>query len=112
MTISGFYKSDVDPNMYLKVEKNEPVILLLYVDDLFLTCVEYPIFLCKRKLDFEFDIKDLGLMHYYLGLQAWHKPNEIFLSQGNILKLIPTPMVRNLRKLRDSESNFVDSSMY
>ena len=32
-----FTKSKVDPNLYLKVMDNEPVILLLYVDDLFLT---------------------------------------------------------------------------
>ena len=33
----GFSKSKVDPNLYLKVLDDEPVILLLYVDDLFLT---------------------------------------------------------------------------
>ena len=33
----GFTKSKVDPNLYLKIVEDEPVILLLYVDDLFLT---------------------------------------------------------------------------
>jgi hypothetical protein len=33
----GFMKSSVDPNLYFKVEDDGPVILLLYVDDLFLT---------------------------------------------------------------------------
>jgi hypothetical protein len=33
----GFSKSHVDPNIYYKVVKNALVILLLYVDDLFLT---------------------------------------------------------------------------
>ena len=32
----GFTKSKADPNLYLKVVKDEPFILLLYVDDLFL----------------------------------------------------------------------------
>jgi hypothetical protein len=32
----GFTKSDVDPNLYYKVEKGSPLILALYVDDLFL----------------------------------------------------------------------------
>ena len=36
-TSMGFAKSKVDPNLYLKVVKDEPGILLLYVDDLFLT---------------------------------------------------------------------------
>ena len=32
-----FTKSKVDPNLYMKVIDDEPIILLLYVDDLFLT---------------------------------------------------------------------------
>ena len=31
----GFTKSKADPNLYLKVVEDEPVIFLLYVDDLF-----------------------------------------------------------------------------
>ena len=33
----GFTKSKVDSNLYFKVEGEIPVMLLLYVDDLFLT---------------------------------------------------------------------------
>jgi hypothetical protein len=48
-------------------------ILLLYVDDLFLTGVETLIIPCKKELAYEFNMKNLGLMHYYLGLEVWHK---------------------------------------
>ena len=37
LSIMGFTKSKADPNIYLKVVEDEPIILLLYVDDLFLT---------------------------------------------------------------------------
>ena len=37
LTRLGFSKSHADPNLYYKVVNNAPVILLLYVDDLFLT---------------------------------------------------------------------------
>ena len=37
LTILGFTKSKDDPNLYFKVMDDELVILLLYVDDLFLT---------------------------------------------------------------------------
>jgi hypothetical protein len=37
LKIHGFQKSDVDTNMYFKVRGNQIVILILYVDDLFLT---------------------------------------------------------------------------
>ena len=33
----GFTRSNVDPNLYFKVQREKPLILVLYVDDLFLT---------------------------------------------------------------------------
>jgi hypothetical protein len=50
---------------------NEPVILLLYVDDLFLTGEEKLSAECKQRLVTEFEMKDLGPMHYFLGLEVW-----------------------------------------
>jgi hypothetical protein len=67
----GFTKSKVDSNLYFKVMNDEPVILLLYVDDLFLIGEENLITECKKKLASEFEMKDLGLMHYFLGLEVW-----------------------------------------
>ena len=64
----GFTKSNADPKLYFKVEDDGRMILLLYVDDLFLTGVEKLIIDCKRKLIAEFEMKDLGLMHYFLSL--------------------------------------------
>ena len=37
LTTLGFTKSKADPKLYFKVIDDEPIILLLYVDDLFLT---------------------------------------------------------------------------
>jgi transposase InsO family protein len=65
LTRLGFSKSHADPNLYYKVVDNAPVILLLYVDDLFITSEESLIIQCKKELAYEFDMKDLGLMHYY-----------------------------------------------
>jgi hypothetical protein len=50
LTSLGFTKSKVDSNLYFKVMNDEPVILLLYVDDLFLTGEEKLITECKKKL--------------------------------------------------------------
>ena len=47
------------------------MILLLYVDDLFLTGEDNPINKCKKKLAVEFEMKNLGMMHYFLGLKVW-----------------------------------------
>jgi hypothetical protein len=74
LTSLGFTKSKVDSNLYFKVMNDEPVILLLYVDDLFLTGEENLITECKKRLTLEFEMKDLGLMHYFLGLEVWQSP--------------------------------------
>ena len=46
-----FTKRKIDSNLYYKVVDQGPMILLLYVDDLFLTSEEKLIVNCKRKLD-------------------------------------------------------------
>ena len=73
----GFIKSDVDPNLYYLMMENEPLILVLYVDDLFLIGSSGLIKNCKKKLEAEFDMKDMGLRHYFLGLEVWQKNGEI-----------------------------------
>jgi hypothetical protein len=91
---------------------------------LFLTGAKPLILQCKRELAFEFDMKDLFLVHYYLGLEVWQKPGEIFLGQGKYAvkilqrfgmmncKSMVTPMVTNLKKSRDTDSAPVDASTY
>lgn len=68
--------------MYYKVADGDQVILPMYVDDLFLTGEEKLILDSKRKLAAEFEMKVLGMMHYFLGLEVWQKPSEIMFSQG------------------------------
>jgi hypothetical protein len=120
----GFSKSHADPNLYYKVINNALVILLLYVNDLFLTCEESLIIQCKKELDFEFNMKDLGLMHYYLGQEVWQKRGEVFLGQEKYAvkilqkfgmmdcKSMDTPMTTDIIKLRDLDSDPIDSSLY
>ena len=113
----GFTKSDADPNLYYKIENNEPLILVLYVDDLFLAGNQKLTEWCKKKLASKFEMKDLGLMHYFLGLEVWQRQKEIFPSQGkytiDILKRfgmldcksMATPMDANFKKMKQSTSN-------
>ena len=61
---------------------DEPVILLLYVDDILLTRNEKEIAESKKKLAENFEMKDIGLMHYFLGLEVWKIPEGIFLNHG------------------------------
>jgi hypothetical protein len=122
----GFNKSVVDPNLYYHIIGDECLILVLYVDDLFLTGSKSLIVECKRALTYEFEMKDLGMMHYFLGLEVWQRTDYIFLGQGKytieILKKfrmtdyrsMPTPMVMNLKKMNEasSESDEIDPHLY
>jgi len=65
------------------------LVLVLSIDDLFLIGSEPLIIECKRELTFEFEMKNLGLMNYFLGLEVWKTPGKIFLSQGKyVVKLL------------------------
>jgi len=66
----GFTRSEADLNLYFNIENDRPLILVLYVDDLFLIGAKCLIHQGKRELDFEFEMKDLGLMQYFLGLDV------------------------------------------
>ena len=78
----GFTKSKADSNPYYKVEEGNSVILLLYVDELFVTGVDGLIVDTKKFLATKFEMKDLGMMHYFLGMEVWHNTNGISLGQG------------------------------
>jgi hypothetical protein len=120
----GFTKSEADPNLYYKVEDGFPLILVLYVDDRFLIGNEKIIDGCKRDITSKFEMKDLGLMNYFFGLEVWHRSDEIFLSQGKYTikilkkfrmmdyKSMNTPMMINLKLLSDKSSYLVNPTMY
>ena len=77
----GFQRSEADHNLYV-LTGEVPLILVLYVDDLFLIGDAKLIGDCKSNLAVEFEMKDLGLMHYFLGLEVWQRDECFFIRQG------------------------------
>ena len=67
----GFTGSREDSNIYFKVEGRRPVMLLLYVDNLFLKGKDEIIKDARRRLAAEVEMKGLGMMHYFLGMEVW-----------------------------------------
>ena len=69
-------------------------------------------------------MKDLDMMHYFLGIEVWKNADGISLGQGKdaveILKrfrvmdckAITTPMPSNLKLLSDASSEMIDATMY
>ena len=92
--------------------------------DLFLTGNEKQIVECKKKLTEEFEMKDLGLMHYFLGLEVWQNLEGVFLNQVKYVveifkrfdmlecKTMSTPMDSKLKLLADDSSELVDVTQY
>ena len=119
----GFTKSKADSNLYFKVEGGRPMILLLYVDDMFVTGMDGLIADTKINLAIEFKMKDLGMMHYFIGMYLWQNVDGIFLGQGKYAieilkrfgmmdcKAITTPMASNLKLLSDASLESVDATM-
>ena len=83
----GFTKSKEDSNLYFKVEGRRPVTPFLYVDDLFLTGEDELIKDARRRLATKFEMKYLGMMHYFLGMEVCHSAYGMFLSQGKYTKI-------------------------
>ena len=65
----GFARYHSGPTIYIRREGTELLILVLYVDDLILTgsstCMIQSV---HRQMMEQFDMIDLGLLHYFLGL--------------------------------------------
>ena len=67
----GFERNPYDPNLYLKKQGGEMVIVVVYVDDLVITGSSVKMIdETKKYLKRSFDMKDLGLMHYCRGLEV------------------------------------------
>ena len=120
----GFQKSEVDPNLNYIVVGGVPLTLLLYVDDLFITGGEHLIEACKKGLASEFEMTNLGLMHYYLGMEVWQDDIHVLLGKikytKDVLKRfqmedcrpMSTPMITNWKKLHAYEGELVDTTWF
>ncbi|PRQ49208.1 putative RNA-directed DNA polymerase [Rosa chinensis] len=122
----GFKGSYSDPSLFIKSSAQGMVYLLLYVDDIILTgSNESEIHSVKMALQLEFEMKDLGLLHYFLGLQIDYLPSGgIFVSQSkyadDILlkagmigsKVCSTPCLPYAKLLRDEGPPYADVTHY
>eukprot|EP00253_Pinus_taeda_P025913 PITA_25913 len=124
ITRLGFTKSEVDVNFYHIMVEGKNLIIVLYVDDLILTGDDQLIISCKEDLAREFKMKDMGLMHYFLGMEVWQKDGELFLSQGKYAneilrrfhmekcKPMQTPLAGNWRKEDATSGEVVEATVY
>ena len=73
--------SGADGNFFIYNHDSHLVFLLLYVDDIIVTG-NHPYFISSliQSLSQEFDLKDLGRLHYFLGLQIDYTLDGLFVQ--------------------------------
>eukprot|EP00253_Pinus_taeda_P030637 PITA_30637 len=124
LTSLGFTKSEVDAKLYHIFVEGNFLIIVLYVDDLILAGDEQLIRSCKEVLAKEFEMNDMGLMHYFPGLEVWRSNRELFVSQGKYAneilqrfrmescKPMETPLETNWRKEYATSGEELDAAIY
>ena len=78
----GFKQSNSDHTLFLKIRGKLVTCLIIYVDDMILTGSDSEeIKSLRKKLFEEFEMKDLGELRYFLGIEVLRSGDEIFISQ-------------------------------
>ncbi|KAL7608574.1 hypothetical protein Lser_V15G11391 [Lactuca serriola] len=79
----GFTASNYDSGLFTKTTTSGTILLILYVDDMIITGSDaHGILDLKQSLSSFFEMKDLGLLHYFLGLEVLPHDTGIYLSQA------------------------------
>ncbi|CAN6700356.1 unnamed protein product [Malus baccata var. baccata] len=77
-----------DTSLFVQKDDFDIIILLLYVDDIILTCSN-PLKIQKviQELFEVFELKDMGQLTYFLGLQVQYKADDsVFVNQSKYIK--------------------------
>lgn len=122
----GFQKCLYEHTLFIKIEDGgNMLIVCLYVDDLIYTGSNTAMFESfKKSMMVEFEMSDLGMMHYYLGIEVLQSSTGIFISQkkymGEILDKfqmkdcnpVTTPSEFGLKLNKDNGGTKVDNTLY
>jgi hypothetical protein len=79
----GFQVSKADTSLFFYDKGGVTVFLLIYVDDIIVaSSSQEAVDAMLKDLRSDFALKDLGRLHYFLGIEVQHISNGIHLSQG------------------------------
>jgi len=80
-----FMKSEADPNVYVAQVGDVKFFIVVYVDDLILVCNDQTKLLqIKKELSQKFEMKDLGELHFFLGMEVERNREERILRINQI----------------------------
>jgi hypothetical protein len=125
LVTSGFQTSNANFSLYVKKTDHGIVVIVIYVDDLIITGdSDVDIFDLKKLLKQKFEMKDLGELRYFLGIDVIHSLKGIWLLQKQYAlnklseygmtgcKPISIPLEQNVKLSADEGELVDDTTMY
>jgi len=121
----GFKQSNSDHTLFIKHRLSKVTVLIVYVDDMIITGDdEEEIPRLQKELATEFEMKNLGGLKYFLGIEVARSNQGIFLSQRKYVldvlikvgmldcKPVDTPIVQNHRLGEYPDQTPTDKRIY
>ncbi|XP_024177774.1 uncharacterized protein LOC112183641 [Rosa chinensis] len=121
----GFQKSPSEPTLYVYKKAGSILIVSLYIDDMIFTGNdENVIQQFKKDMMSTYEMNDMGLLHYFLGIEVSQSKDEIFISQKkyaeNIIKKfnmlgcnsVATPLIANEKLKKEDGAKKADATKY
>ncbi|KAE8706377.1 hypothetical protein F3Y22_tig00110393pilonHSYRG00025 [Hibiscus syriacus] len=125
LTKSGYSVTPADSSLFVKANEGKLAIVLVYVDDLIITGDdEAEILQTKENLSVRFQMKELGQLKHFIGLEVDHTHEGIFLCQHKYAKDLlkrfgmlkckstSTPMEPNVKICSHEGKDLEDATMY
>ncbi|KAH9685170.1 retrovirus-related pol polyprotein from transposon RE1 [Citrus sinensis] len=125
LLLSGFVKSKSDASLFIYNTNSTVIYFLVYVDDLLVTGnSKVAIVALIAALSRRFSIKDLGDLHFFLGIEVIPTPTGLFLSQQKYIRDLlartkmegvkdyVTPMSTSIQLLHHDGSPSADATLY
>ena len=121
----GFEKSLSEFTLYIKKVDGEILVISLYVDDLLVTGSSKELIdKFKKEMEDVFEMTDIGMMSFFLGMEIQQKQNEVFLCQQKYAKEVlknfnmegckstATPMNQKEKFCKEDGAEKVDEGLY
>lgn len=103
MQENGFIKCPYEHALYINnKEKDVLIVFFLYIDDLIFTGSNISMFRELKKMIEEFEITDIGLMTFYLGIEVNQMQDGNFISQEGYAQ-------ENLKKFKMKNSKPINT---
>lgn len=84
---NGFQRNPSDHCVYRKCVENETVLVIIWVDDLIIAASNFELLNAfKETMRSKFNMKDLGKISYFLGIQFVQRGSEIRMNQKRYIR--------------------------